>query len=344
MACYEWSEMRFTRRIFCGALLLSLLAGSSHVLAQNARQPALAEGSHADCARLRAELDRVNAEIAALKRAERNVRNEYTLREKMADAEALARRLTDAERLARDLRPATAAPALIVAPAAAPQDGAVELEAKADLMADQAHRFAIEADNLARTAEEIRNRQALRRRASNLDRDPFAGFEGSKRSLVVQQQRSLSTVSGTKGAPNSNGASDSWSGSTGSESAKSGDSATDRGSTTSPVQGTTSDFGSGTTGALPGSSGPNPSTTVNPSPVPSTSPSAASPLAPVVAPGVLSRTLLDPASLADIRQSLSASGSLSDPDALEAAATALRQRARLLREQASALRVRARQH
>jgi hypothetical protein len=53
------------------------------------------------------------------------------------------------------------------------------------------------------------------------------------------------------------------------------------------------------------------------------------------------RTLLDPATLAGIRSSLGQAGSLSDPDAVEAAATALRKHAQALDEQARRLRARA---
>src|SRR5947209_3067268 len=51
----------------------------------------------AERARLRAQLDRVNAEIDALKRSTRGVGDDYRLRARLADAEALARRLIDIE-------------------------------------------------------------------------------------------------------------------------------------------------------------------------------------------------------------------------------------------------------
>jgi len=59
--------------------------------------------------RLRAELDRVNAEVAALKRRGRSVRTEYLLRDKMAEAEALARNVTAAESRLRAVRGAVPA-------------------------------------------------------------------------------------------------------------------------------------------------------------------------------------------------------------------------------------------
>jgi hypothetical protein len=56
---------------------------------------------------------------------------------------------------------------------------------------------------------------------------------------------------------------------------------------------------------------------------------------------VQQRTLLDPATLAGIRSSLSQAGSLSDPDAVEAAVIALRKHAQALEEHAGRLRARA---
>jgi hypothetical protein len=95
-------------------------------------------------ARLRADLARVNAEVAELKRGARTVRNDYRLRERMADAEALAQRLTAAEAALRaKAGPKGRSPAgapIMAPPQASPQDGSVELEAKADLLADQARK------------------------------------------------------------------------------------------------------------------------------------------------------------------------------------------------------------
>lgn len=343
MACYEWAWMRFTRQILSGALLLSLLGSSTRALAQG--ETVQAQRLQSDCAGLRVELDRVNREIAALKQADRNVRNEYRLREKMADAEALARRLTEAERLLRNQRPSPPAPVMVPAPVATPQDGVVELEAKADLLTDQAHRFTSEADKLARTAEEIRNRQALRRRANNWDRDPFAGFEGSKRSLVVQQQRSNGVAASDPVHSSAVPAATATSGGAAPSGSAADRAATGSGST-NPDFSSTGSTGSGLPILVPGTtSGPPLAAAPSASAAPSSSPSAATPLAPSVAskPGLLPRTLLDPASLADVRQTVAAAGSLSDPDAIDAAVAALRQRARALQDQASAMRARARQ-
>ena len=329
---------------FSGILLLA----PSSVLAQGS-EPGSTQRLAAEYQRLRADLDRLNAEVAALKRGGRSVRTDYLLRDKMAEAESLARKVTAAEARLRDVRgrlPAETPAGTLQTPAATPQDGAVELEAKADLLSDQARRFRVEADTLARTAEQIRARQALRRRAGAWDRDPLAGFEASKRIAVIPAQSSRTTLGGSGEA---NGATAS------------------RGS---PTQGTDSASKSPGVGAAAAPSGTldlgGPVATVAvptaaplapvPNPPSSFAPptSAAAPLAshPLTAPAPLStdsasklagqqRTLLDPATLAGIRSSLGQAGSLSDPDAVEAAATALRKHAQALDEQARRLRVRA---
>jgi hypothetical protein len=87
---------------------------------------------------------------------------------------------------------------------------------------------------------------------------------------------------------------------------------------------------------------------------PTTSAAAPSASHPLTASGPLStdsatkaalqqRTLLDPATLAGIRNSISQAGSLSDPDAVDAAATALRNHAQALDERARRLRAQASQ-
>jgi hypothetical protein len=135
----------------------------------------------AERGRLRGELDRVGAEIDALKKASRGVGDDYRLRARLADAEALARRLIEIEaRLG--LHAAAGKPAPL--PVAAPTDGPADLDAKADILADQSRRVRGEADALGRRVAEIKGRQELRRRAADLDRDPFAPLEGSKRRVA----------------------------------------------------------------------------------------------------------------------------------------------------------------
>jgi hypothetical protein len=329
---------------FSGVLLLA----SSPVFAQ-ATGTASTQRLASEYQRLRADLDRVNAEVAALKRGGRGVRTDYLLRDKMAEAEALARKVTAAEarlRAARGPLPAETLVDRVQTPPATAQDGAVELEAKADLLSDQARHFSAEAEALARTAEQIRARQALRRRAGAWDRDPLAGFEASKRIAIIPTQSSHVVTSGDS----------------------SGSSATPRGSTTSSGDPASKSGGSSAVPASPSDTAgvgvsnptsaavpvPSPGAAGGPSAVssPTASPSGAAPSTshPLTAPAAstdsasktpVQRTLLDPATLAGIRSSLSQAGSLSDPDAVEAAAIALRKHAQALEEHARRLRARA---
>jgi len=144
------------RRVLLLGGLLS--AGLALAPAARAASPTTQAGEvtrlEAECARLRTELQRANADVAALKRGDRGVRNDYRLRQRMADAEALARKLTEAEaqlRARTGASPAPHAPTL-APPSAEPGDGPVELEAKADLLSDQARRLAAQAEDLARSA------------------------------------------------------------------------------------------------------------------------------------------------------------------------------------------------
>jgi hypothetical protein len=327
---------------FSGILLLA----SSPVFAQ-ATGTASTQRLASEYQRLRADLDRVNAEVAALKRGGRGVRTDYLLRDKMAEAEALARKVTAAEarlRAAHGPLPAETLVDTVQTPSATAQDGAVELEAKADLLSDQARHFSAEAEALARTAEQIRARQALRRRAGAWDRDPLAGFEASKRIAIIPTPSSHVVTSGDS----------------------SGSSATPRGSTTSSGDPASKSGGSSAVPASPSDTagvgvanpmspaGPPTSAAGGPSAIssPTASPSGAAPSTshPLTAPAAatdsasktpVQRTLLDPATLAGIRSSLSQAGSLSDPDAVEAAAIALRKHAQALEEHARRLRARA---
>ena len=134
---------------------------------------------------MRAALDRVNAEIDALKRAGGGVRDDYRLRARLADAESLARKLIDIEaRLGLHLDGGRAQPKPQPPPTAAATDGPADLDAKADILADQSRRLRVQADTLGRRASELKGRQELRRRVADLDRDPFAPMEGSKRRVA----------------------------------------------------------------------------------------------------------------------------------------------------------------
>jgi hypothetical protein len=256
----------------------------------------------AECARLRAELDRTNAEIASLKRGDRGLRDDYRLRQRMADAEALARKLTHAEAQLRAQKgPAPASRPTVAVPAAAPGDGPVELEAKADLLADQARRLAAEADGLSRAASQIRGRQLLRRRAADLERDPFGGVETSKRNMLF-------------GRPNAG-------------KGAAGDSRT--GTPTPPPT------------PMPGSVAPPAPPPNSPGAPPSTTgPTVVSGPPPAPASAALSqvRTVLDPATLSEVQRLERSGKPLAEAEALERAAAALRQRAQALEEQSKRLR------
>ena len=75
-------------------------------------------------AKLASELARVNSEIDSLKRAGASVGNDYRLRARMADAEALAKQLITIEAQLGIRAPAAAATAIpAAAPVASPADG-----------------------------------------------------------------------------------------------------------------------------------------------------------------------------------------------------------------------------
>ena len=284
-------------------------------------------------ARLRADLDKINAEVADLKRFDRSVRNDYHLRDRLADAEALAQKVTQTEARLRELGwtggAVASAGAQLAPPQALPQDGSVELEAKAGLFADQARKLDGEAGVLAKAADELRSRRALRRRAGAFDRDPFAGLETSKRSLAVSapaQKTTLGVSSGT-------------------------DSSTRGGTATNGAQPAQSTSGATATLATPTGtpSGSTPASALAPAGADSSSKEAASsktsPLpqtAGLDRQSIEQRLYLDPTTAAELRHVLGAAGATSDPDALDRAAATLRARARALNAQAQSLLVKSR--
>jgi hypothetical protein len=168
------------------AALLAILVtlGAAVVTPSPVRAQAAAgtEALQVERVRLRAQLATVNAEIDGLKRAGGGVRDDYRLRARLADAESLARRLMDIE--ARLGVRVDGAAKLQPPPTAAPTDGPADLDAKADILADQSRRVRAQADALGRRAADARHRQELRKRAADLDRDPFAPMEGSKRRVA----------------------------------------------------------------------------------------------------------------------------------------------------------------
>jgi len=282
--------------------------------------------------------------VAALKRGDRGVRNDYRLRQRMADAEALARKLTEAEAQLRARTGATPTPhaPTLAPPSAEPGDGPVELEAKADLLSDQARRLSVQAQELTRTAVELRGRQTLRKRAFQLERDPFASMEGSKRSLVFGGSKPLSGGNNTGGGatkgpqpmPTTGGGADTRGG--GGSSGSSGGAA--------PMAGAPAPTSPPT--VQPGAPPPaqTPPTQMPPPPVPSGDTAKGAEFATPQPTGAIStqlRTLLDPATLSEVQRLERAGKPITDPDALEKLAAALRQRAQSLEAQSKSLRAKA---
>jgi hypothetical protein len=262
---------------------------------------------NAERARLRAQLDRVNAEIDALKRSARGVGDDYRLRARLADAEALARRLIDLEaRLG--LRAPAVEPGPL--PVASPTDSPSDLQAKADILDDRARRVRLEADALDHRVVEIKGRQDLRRRAAELDRDPFAPLEGSKRRVVSIAATDSSGRSPSVAVPPGSG--------TQPPADRPGGSLT---STSSP----TGSAGPQSAATLTGSAPPTPLTG-----------------SPPTALSLELRDLLDPVTVADIRRLEGTKSQASSVQALERAVTALRARAEALDRQARAMRQTAR--
>lgn len=281
-------------------LLAALLAGPPVRRAAAAPAPAAAQDANlaAERRRLREQLDRVNGEIDALKRAGHGVGDDYRLRARMADAEALARRLVDLERR-MGLTAAPTQPRVL--PTASPADGPADLDAKADILSDQARRVRAAADALDRRVTELKGRQELRRRAADLERDPFAPLEGSKRRTV--------SIASPDGA----------------HSSLATPSSADRPTTTA----------GGTSTPSTGLTGTSSATTQGPVSNPTTSSVTA-----VAIPQVLSvelRDLLDPATMADIGQ-LERGRAPSSLAALQRAVAALRSRASSIDAQARAMR------
>jgi hypothetical protein len=277
--------------------------------------------------RVRAELDRVNAEIDALKREDRGMRNDYRLRARLADAEALARRLTDIDaRLGRAPAAAATAPARIGAePTLAPTDGPAEMEAKADILADQARRIVVEAAALDQRAQQMRARQDLRRRVGLMEHDPFSPIEGSKRRVIAgaattHTPSSTSDSSGPNTTPAANPGVGGASGAT---------------------------FTPGMTGSTaPGGGGTPVQTTIG-----GARGAVAPPAAPTPAGGsgaadgtplsVQLRDVLDPATLGELRRLESSGAPRAGVEALERAAAALKARADKLQAQSQSLRAHA---
>ncbi|HEY4395430.1 MAG TPA: hypothetical protein VGP64_15270 [Polyangia bacterium] len=310
------STMRRNSFTRLGALIVLGVAMAAAGPAAHAAPPPAAPDITALTAeriRLRGELDRVNAEIDTLKKTTRGVGDEYRLHARMADAEALARRLIDIEaRLG--LRAPASKPGPL--PVAAPTDGPSDLEAKADILADQSRRIRLEADALDRRVGELKGRQTLRRRAADLDRDPFAPLEGSKRRVA--------NIAGDSGT----------------HASSIGPTPTGNTGTPPPERPTITVGGTGASGGVSitnngafTTTGTSQSAGAMPTPIAGT---------PTTALTLELRDLLDPATVADIRRLEGAKGPAASVQALERAVTALRARAEALDGQARTMRTTAR--
>lgn len=144
---------------------------------------------------LKAQLERVNAEIKTLKGARRSLSVDYRLRQDLADAEALGRKLTEAEARMRGAgRTAEPSPSVGPAPSAQVTDGPTELAAKADILLDQAQKLSVQADRIEARVERERVRGTLRSRTRHLEQDPFVTLEGAKRSVVLSRTETKTTV------------------------------------------------------------------------------------------------------------------------------------------------------
>jgi hypothetical protein len=160
--------------------------------------------------RVRVELERANAEVVSLKRSGNGLGDDYRIRARMADAEALARRLTT---LDAQLGPATgnrtATPGAgpwPAAPEARPSDDRADLEAKADILVDQARRLNSQADVLAMRVSDLRGREELHRRAGQLERDPFSPLEQAKRRVATTSTSGATSGSSSDGSGRAAGA------------------------------------------------------------------------------------------------------------------------------------------
>ena len=159
-----------------------------------------------------------------------------------------------------------------------------------------------QADVLARRAVDVKGRQELRRRAADLDRDPFAPMEGSKRRVASGAGTASGNAAGGGAAM----------------------------PISSPPVSPRNDSGAGITPGM-SSSGANNTGNGN-----SLTPSGSAPLSTQL------RDLLDTATLTDIRRLETSAATIGSAQALERAATALRARADWLDAQSRAMRSRAR--
>lgn len=183
---------------WCGRLglatVLALSVGSAPAFA-GPDQSVASQQLHREVESLRQQLGRVNGEVRVLKQSPRSMSVDYRLRQKLADAEVLGRKLTEKEAQMRASEPGSErAPSVGPSPTAHSTDGPVELNAKADILLDQAQKLSMQADRIDARIERDRVRTTLRARARRLEQDPFAALEGPKRSLVFSRSEARAVV------------------------------------------------------------------------------------------------------------------------------------------------------
>jgi hypothetical protein len=289
--------------------------------------------------RVRSDLDRANAEIDGLKRANRSLRDDYRLRARLADAEALARRLTELDARLGVSPAARATPAATDAePRRLPSDGPAELDAKADILSDQARRLAARGEALLVRARDLKTRQNLRRRVGQMERDPFSPLEGSRRGATATGAASNGgrkpmdpgsvLVSDAKGSPASSGTSSAPQAPEGATAPPSGASLGPGRTGDGAPTGATAAPGAAPTGgfAVPGAkTAPTPTGMVGGT-------------SDAIALSVQLRDVLDPATLAALQRLETSGVAGGGIEALERAGAALKARAERLDREAAALR------
>lgn len=170
------------RCLVVGVALLAVgwaVTGAQPAEAQSQKTPA---AQKVEVEALKTRLGDLTHRIQILKREPRNVKSDFELRHKMADAEELGRRITALEK--RWGHTDSAAEPSMVLPQESPSDGPAERAAKADILLDQALRLTKKADRLRRFEIRLRQRDTLTRRMGRLQSDPFVALETSKRRLA----------------------------------------------------------------------------------------------------------------------------------------------------------------
>ncbi|HVR64667.1 MAG TPA: hypothetical protein VMU50_22360 [Polyangia bacterium] len=352
------------RATILAGVLVTAAPGSGHAaFAGDEAADAASASLQAERRKLVADLARANAEIEQLKKKDRGVRDDYRLRARMADAEAIARRLTDIDTkigatIGAGARPASPTGPRPAAPIgeSAPTDGPAEWEARADILTDQSRRLEAEAAALSQRVAGVRNRTELRRRAGQLEADPFAPLEGSKRRLIVGLPSASPQAPGPSGADTAPKAV-SGGGATAATGNGGGNNGLVAPGTMSAGAGSGATAPTSVSGGQPASNSPPSAPAAGAESAPVGAQAGArlpgpTPVAPAgTGPGVAAdnasslsaqlRDVLDPAALATIRKLEAAGTPGASVEAMERAAAALRERALRLQAQSNGLRERA---